>query len=782
MHQRHIPLNSRIPALPDETDQFIDLERLAAMGMRRARIVGLCALIGLALGIAYLVFTPAQYTASTRILLDEGLTRFAEDERTPASARAQAESMILSEVEILKSTRLARAVAIAEKLHEDEDFLNPPRLPIPWLKSQVKAVLGMFASSPPADADGSVEEARIGKAAALLQNAISAERVGRSSVIEVLFTAYDRALAGSITRAYARAYLADQLEANFDATQQATVWLQGRLAELHDSSQAAAREVERFRAEHGLTSARGELMSEQQLSDLNSQLILAQAETANALARYNQYKSIVDSGPQEAVSNATIPPDQANSSTMNDLKARYLNVTRREQDIADRFGEDHPQAVALRREQTELTRQVFRELQQLTEGYRKEYEIALSREKSLRANVGQMEGESSQTGQALVRLRDLEQKAATLATLYQSFLTRYEEASQQRSLPIAKARVISEAANPVSPSSPRKSMVLGLSLALGLFAGGVVAALQEFLERFFRTGDDVRAALDLKFFGYLPIVGQGKPASDPKAGAGDGKMAGDSPPNGTATVVAPRILRVAIDAPSSSFAETLRNVAIATDLVLQRGPGKVIGFVSVLPGEGKTTVAANFAGLLAANGARTLLIDGDLRNPGLSRGLSLTTDKGLVEAIIGDQRWTSTVRVDRGTRLAIIPAVVRGRLSHTSELLSSSGMRDIIEEARKTFSYIVVDLPPLGPVVDAKAFEPLADGFVMVTEWGATPRAMVRSALQAEPQIAAKILGLVLNKTDMKQLGRYGALGGPESYLERYSAYYVDKSAMAGRS
>ena len=216
-------------------------------------------------------------------------------------------------------------------------------------------------------------------------------------------------------------------------------------------------------------------MSEQQLSDLNSQLILAQADTANAPARYNQYKSIIDSGPDNAVKNATIPTEKGssgnNSAAINDLKARYLGITKREQDISTRFGEDHPQAVALRREQADVTRQILPELQHLTESYRNEYEVAKSREDSLRANVGNLSGRNSKTGKDQVELRELEQKSKALATLYQAFLARYEEASQQRSFPIAQARVISQAGNPVSPSSPRKAMVLGLSLVLGLFAG-----------------------------------------------------------------------------------------------------------------------------------------------------------------------------------------------------------------------------------------------------------------------------------------------------------------------
>ena len=155
-------------------------------------------------------------------------------------------------------------------------------------------------------------------------------------------------------------------------------------------------------------------------------------------------------------------------------------------------------------------------------------------------------------------------------------------------------------------------MVLGLSLVLGLIGGACAGAYQEFRERFFRTGDDVRRALNINFLGYLPITGNR--LAKTKAKAGDAWNPAQRP---AADAVTPRILRVAINAPSSSFAETLRNVKLASDVVLQRSPCKVIGFVSVLPHEGKTTVAANFAGLLAANGVRTLLIDADLRNPGL---------------------------------------------------------------------------------------------------------------------------------------------------------------------
>ncbi|WP_313958450.1 Wzz/FepE/Etk N-terminal domain-containing protein [Chelativorans salis] len=749
----------------EQKENFIDLDVLFAALRRRAWLIALIAALGLALGVAYLLVTPPVYTAVTRILIDEELAKFTQEEPSVASSMRN-DSMILSEVEILRSARLARTVVLAEGLHENEVFLNPPQPPVAWLKSRVKAALRIFASPRPELTGAAAEEAAIGKAAALLQQYMSAERAGRSFVLEVSVKAYDPKLAGSIARAYADAYLSDQLEANFDATQRAMVWLQSRLDELRQSSQAAALEVEEFRAENGLTAASGELISEQQLSDLNSQLILARAETANARARYEQYKSIIDSGPENAVRNATIPPDQPNSALINELKSRYLTISSRAEDVEGRFGEDHPQLVNLRRERAELERQIFSELQQLTESYRNEYNVALAREESLGGNVGTMADESSQTGRAMVRLRELEQRSTTLANLYQTYLARFEEASQQRSLPIAKARVISEAEDPVGPSSPSRTMVLAMSLVLGLFAGGGMAVLQEFRERFFRTGEDVKDALGLKFLGYLPRL-QGAARRGKKDRA-------SKPESDKAVTMSPGILRATKDAPGSSFAETMRNARLSADLLLQGTSCKVIGFVSVLPNEGKTTAAANFASLAAASGAKTLLIDGDLRHRGLSRGLSGTPGGGLAEAVMGEKHWPSYVRIDRSMQLAILPANGR-HFAHTSELLSSPGMHRLIEEARRMFAYIVIDLPPLGPVIDAKAFEPMADGFIIVAEWGATPRALLRSTLQSERPIASKAIGVILNKADMKKLSRYAAPGGAEGYMGRYTAYYGDR-------
>ncbi|MBZ9710116.1 polysaccharide biosynthesis tyrosine autokinase [Mesorhizobium sp. ESP7-2] len=791
MNYANFPLDKRMP-LPNADagngEDFIDVERLLGMAARQAKVVGVCAIIGLFLGLLYLQTTPPKYQSVASVLIDEGLNKIVDD-ISAASTTMQTDSAILSQIEILTSTRLAAVVVDKLKLDQNDAFMNPPQSALAQGVGLVRGLIQYVRPSPvmpgvgdiskldPATRDALIATSRRDYAILKLQNEIRADRVGRSYVIALGYQATDPGLAKAITKAYADAYLADQLDASFDATERAAVWLQGRLTELRESSRQASLAVEKFRAEHGLSAnSDGQLMSDKQLADLNAQLIVAQADTARASARYQQYKSIVDSGSDNAFKDAAISSDQPSSSVIAALKTRYLAVAKRQQDVEANFGAQHPQAVALAKEKADISAQIFGELKQLTESYRNEYEVALARETALRANVAAAQGKSSIDNQSQVKLRELDQKATALTTLYQTFLGRYEEAAQQQSFPVGKIRIISDASTPLAASSPRTMVVLGLSLVLGVLMGAGFGGLNEFNERFFRTGEEVRDRVGLKFLGYLPTIG-GKPTKEDKPDEPDLKVA-----RTPAAIERRARMRVSVDAPASMFSETLRSAKIAFDVVLEGQASRVIGVISVLPGEGKSTVAANLAGLLAANGARTLLIDGDLRNPGLSRSLGMEAEQGLMEAVVSGQTWQSVGKIDRQTKLAIIPAVSRGHFSHTSELLSSAGMRRFIENAKETFEYIVVDLPPLGPVVDAKAFAPLVDGFVLVTEWGRTPRAMVRSMLESEPYVANKIVGAVLNKVDLKKLAKYGSIGASEKFFDKYSTYYLDKSEVRSKA
>lgn len=774
MNQRSLPLSRPLPRELEHSDSFIDLDRLFAAVLRHVKAIVVSILVFMALGAIYLAFTTPVYTSMTQILLDDSLSRFAEDEEKSPQNSQQLDTRIASAVEILKSGTLAERVVSEAGLQDNATLLDPPQSPASIAKSWVKSIMSAFSVATPVSEDDA-RSGRQAKAAAMLQQAIKVERVARSAVVAVSYTSPDPQLAAKVARTYADSYLSDQLGANFDASERASVWLQERLNDLGQRAQAAAMEVENYKRANNLTSTRGELMSEQQLADLNSQLIIAQADAASASARYNQFKSIIDKGPENAVENATLSTKEMDGSVIQNLKERYLAVSKREADISAAFGADHAQAVSLRAEKTDLSGQIFRELQQLTASYNNEYQVARSREESLRESIAKVAGTNSDANQSIVHLRELEQKAGALKAVYESYLSRYEQASQQRSFPIAKARVISDAGVPVAPSAPKKTMTLALSAVLGLMFGAAYAFFREMQERSFRLSNDVRTILGHKSLGYLPLVGK-KPRQ--KRSLKDALFSPEpKPADTTEALPLERMTRIAWDAPRSVFAETLRNAKLACEAMLRSRPNKVIGVVSSAPNEGKTTVAANFAILLAASGKRTLLIDADLRNPGLSRMLNPPPKTGLMEALSGEVAWMQAIKIDQKTKLAVLPITPKigpARDPLTNETLSSPAMAELIENARQAFDYVVVDLAPLGPVVDAKTFAPQADGFIFVVEWGRTPSRLVKELLDAEPEINTKILGVILNKTDMTELPKYSDYGGPEKFRKHYSKYYAD--------
>lgn len=783
MNHAGIPFSNLVlteKAIAEQQDDFVDLEKLLAIALRQAKTVGVCVVCGLLVGLVVLATTPATYTAESRVLIDERLDRIV-DETSVTTATLLNDASLESQIQILKSNRLALSIVEATGLHKNEGFLNPPQSAIASIVGAVRSVRRSLLPAPSSsentaqssEGDEYVIEREI--AAYILQKSITPQRIGRSHVISIAYSSHSRVLSKSIANAYAKAYLEDQLNANFEAREQAAVWLEGRLTELRESSQNAALSVERFRTENGLTASRGELLAGQQLSDLTSQLIEAKSDTARALARSQQFQQILTQGIEYAVQNAALPTEmQTDNSTLGRLKSAYINVSRREADIAAQFGNDHPQAIALREEEEQLSREVFRELNVLASSFKNEYEVALSRENAMQDNIAIASGRNSEARQSEVELRELEQRSTALSTLYNTFLTRYEQSAQESSFPVSKVRVISEAGLPRGASGPKTKLVLGLAIVIGLMIGACIGALNEFNERFFRTANDVRERLGAKFLGYVPAKNSLGIEAIEKPGRRKRLANFFSFKKPKGEMFQPRRLVTGLEKPGTISAETLRNAKLAADVILQ-GESGVIAMASALPNEGKSTTALNFAAQLAAGGEKVLLLDCDLRNPGLTRSLNARFEFGLIEALVEGKPWRSALMKNDARNFYFLPAVTRGQFTHSDQLLSSVAMRNFLEDAKTEFTYIVVDLPPIGPVIDAVAFAPLIDALVLVVEWGKTPRKLVRSILAAEPVIHDKLLGVVINKVDMSQLGKFGAFGSSEKHLHRYSSYYTEE-------
>jgi polysaccharide biosynthesis transport protein len=732
----------------------IDVERLIAVVRRQWRVVAICIVIFAILGLVYILTAVPRYTALTSVLIDRGNSEIVNQMSSNVGIPIEDDASVLSEVELFKSDSISLTVVDKLKLLDNPEFTSPARSPISMLRSLLN-FRTWFASDDVAADDADTKRHN---AADKIVTEMDVERIGRSYALSISYTSTSPELASSVATAIAEAYLVDKLNSKYDATRRASDWLQERIDELKQKALESDLAVQKFRTANGLVAAGGQfqLLSDQQLSELTTQLIGAQADTARARAKYERVKSIIDSKRTDA-----IVTDVLDNSISNDLRKKYLEASKLEAEISARLGPDHVQAVRLRSEMAEYQRLMFEELNRIAESYQSELQVAESREKSLQASVSQATGVTTAAGETQVQLRELERTADTYRNLYQTFLARFQEATQQQSFPITDARIITRAQVPTTPSAPKKPLILALAMALGAAFGGGIGAFREFRDRFFRTGEQVRDVLSLEYIGHVPAVD-----------AKEATSSTNEPESARGLQNGNGITNYVVNHPLSAFAETMRSAKIAVDMENPSSRCKVIGVVSCLPGEGKSTVAINLAQLLAMQGARTLLIDADLRNPGATRAIGRHAEQGILEALLEGKPLKDLLLLDSKTRLAFLPAVVKRRVPHSSDLLSSSIMVNLLEELKAHFDYIVLDLPPLGPVVDARAVSPMLDASLAVIEWGRTSRRVVRTTFAVQPELMQKCIGVVLNKVDTEKLKLYRSYGSGEYYYNRYSAYY----------
>lgn len=734
-------------------EESIDVEKMLSIARRQWRIVAAAIVVAVVLGLAYVVTAVPLYTATAALLIDSSDNGIVS-QLSMDTAGVTDEATILSQVEVLKSDTIGLSVVDALKLGDNSTFMASSGSPLSLAKS---AIFGLFniGSWFAGESDVDLAEKNRREALSRVQDGMDITRVGRTYVLNVSFTSPSSALSAQIANAISDAYINDKLDSKYDATRRASDWLQARIDELKEKAVETDLAVQKFRTDHGLIAAGGTLISDQQLTELNAQLIQSQADSAQAKAKYERIQQIVQSGQSDAIIG-----DVLASTTSNDLRQKYLDASKLEADISNRLGPNHIRAVQLRQEMGEYRRLMFEELSRYEQSYKSEYDVALSRQTSLEESLAKAKGESAVAGETGVQLRELERAADSYKNLYQTFLQRYQEAVQQQSFPITEARVITRPTTPDKPSYPRKPLVIALFAVIGAAVGSAIGGFRELRDRFFRTAEQVRDELNLEFLGLAPLIKVSTAGIDTE---------NDDPHvfhrrNNVSTYV--------FEHPMSAFAETLRSAKMAADLDRKGSRAKIIGIVSTLPGEGKSTISMNFAELLAMQGSRTLLIDCDLRNPGSTRALAGHAEAGLVEVLTEGKPMADLLLRSDKSNLVMLPAVVKRRIPHSSELLASRAMEELLTSVEGDYDYIILDLPPLAPVIDARAIALRVDSFIYVVEWGKTTRNVVRTTLETDTEIADKCVGVILNKVDSEKMKLYRAYGSSEYYYSRYTSYY----------
>src|SRR5579862_265106 len=762
------------------------IERLIAIVRRQYPIIALITACVIGLSLVYLFTTPKQYTAHAMFLIDT--TRMRALQREPKINQNTYElplddAQVETEIEVLKSSQIGLSVVKDLKLTEDPEFVGSQR---GLLGAFFGLIFSPFSSGGSSSHEPMSEDALTQTALGHLLSNRDVRRLGETYVLDISYTSLNPGRAASVANGIAEAYLVDQLDAKFQSSSRVAKWLQDRIGELRQEAMAADRAVLEFKEQKNIvdvgggTNGDGRLLADQEVADSGSQLAKARADTAEAKARLDRIQVIM----QQDIPDAAVA-DSLSSTIINQLRTQYLEYDRRYHLYAARYGPTHLAVVALQTQMTELRRSMSDELARIAEGYKSSYEIAKSREESLQKSLSQQISGAQVTNRERLGLAELESKAKAYHASHDSFVQRYMEVTEQQSLPSTEARVITAAAPPGGASSPQVSRILLMATALGLMLSFAAAYLREIMESVFRSAKQAEKILNTNCLAVLPIVknvnslavasdGTQKPVRRKIALAKIAltreltkiALTKELKPN------LPDFFRHVIDEPLSAFAEGLRAVKVAADISGAIKKNKVIGITSSLPSEGKSTVASNFAELIAHAGRKVILIDGDLRNPTLSRKLVSKPDIGLLEVIGGKVDLDEAIYTDKLSGLAFLPVVIESRLANSSEILASEVFRQLIEGLRKTYDYIIIDFPPMVPVVDVRATTNIVDSYVYVIEWGRTKINLVQRQLGSSPEIFDRLLGVVLNKANFQTLRRYEENYGRDYYNKNYYAKY----------
>lgn len=441
----------------------------------RTRLITVTTAITLVLAVAYIWLAPPLYRATTEILIDPRSKRLIQSEVVPTglgSSALGADTLLVdSQVEIILSRSVLGQLITRLDLTRDGEFGGGRNTSwIGQLAGAAKAVVRgprAFNLNPRSPYDAAMKN---------LTEGLKVERKGNTYVVLISMASKDPEKAAKIANTIAAIYVDEKKKAAQSTTQEAANSLKSKLDELRSASVDAELRAEKFRTDNGLIGTADLLVVKQKLRDVNAQLSTADAQTKAALAKLQQVRKLKNNRFATGAN-----ADAFQSNVMTNLLSQLSLVRAREAGLAATRFPNHPSVTAVKRERIAVENALKAEATRTEDRFRIEYNIAVENQKALAKQAAQHEATVARSNVASVRLRELEAEANANRRIYQAFLVRSKEATEQIDLPTNTARIISDAVVPSRPSSPVVALVLLIGLFLGLFAGTVFAWVSHLL-------------------------------------------------------------------------------------------------------------------------------------------------------------------------------------------------------------------------------------------------------------------------------------------------------------
>lgn len=651
------------------------------------------------------------YVATARIEIDrENASILPFQGMDPYAYMADLENYIETQSKILTSETLALQTIRSSGLSTRPEFSSPNG------PSEALAI-------------GSLENQKRPPELGAFLGSLGVKRVPNSQLLDVSFESTDPQFAARIVNEHIKNFQEQNIRSRYDETTRATTWLRDEMDELKIKvQQSEDKRIAYERANQIWTLDDKQNITTQRLADINKELTDAQSERMRKEALYQFAKA----------GDITAVPQLRDNPTFQALTQKRQAAAEEYKDALSQYGPNFPKVQRLQSQLKDLDQLIQKENVNTLDRIETDYREARQRELLLAQALDEQKAQANAMAERLVEYNILKREAEANKALYDGLMTKLKEVGISAALQSSNIRVVDPAMIPTTPSRPAKAKNIALAFLVGLVGGIGLALLREYLDNTVKTPDDIETLARLPSLAVVPQF----------AANGNGNRKRFLP-SISANGHEKRIELVAQHLPKSQMSEAFR--ALRTSLLLSQPghPPQVILVTSALPREGKTTAAANLAVTLAQLGDRTVLVDADLRKPGVGRLLNLGSGKyaGLSSYLAG----VSTLDLVTVPHPAIpnLAAIPTGPLPpNPADLLSSSKLAEAIAELRSKYKFVVIDSPPVMAATDAVILSVQTDGVLLVVRSGETPKEAFTRTRDLLNSVKCHILGVVLNAVD----------------------------------
>ena len=718
-----------------DAGEALDLRGILQFLRRRRWVILGGTVIGAAVALILAFSLQPKYLASATLLLDARKMNVVDPTQQVTAGQTLDSPQTETAVQVLESREVAGRVL--DTVYKGKLPQDPPGM-----------LSGLFGSSAPA---GPVD-ARAQREADItgLLNNLQVARAGLTYAININYSAPNPVAAANTANSFAEQYLLAKSGTYGAANSNATKWLAARLASLRQQVVSAEAALQQYRSSNGLLEATpDQMLTQQQISGLDSQLASARADRAMAQASLNAaQRQLQTAGNGDDVGAAV------SSSVIGPLRAQRADISGRLADMKSRYGPKYPGLLALQQQLDDINQQITGETRRVIGTLSAQAEAAGQREASLSGSVGQSKAFLARSSAGQVKMNELMRNADSARQVYQSFLDRYRQSAAQQGLDISADRIIGIAGAPTRPSFPKKSLFLVAGLILGSIAGVGLAFFMELMERGLRTPEDVERYLGLKALASVPNLGSTLRRRD--------QASEIWPPDYVAK------------APLSRFTESFRTLVASLGLGDGEKKGPIIVVASTLPGEGKTTTTICLARAAGLAGLSVLVIDCDLRRGELSKLLFGGRKTGVIEVLKG----TSTIEE------ALLPDPIVENVFYLSSLAGEAGAPDImgmstldglLANVRGRYDLVLVDTAPVLALAETRIIAKKADAVLFIVRWAETAMQNARKAIHDLQDSGANVVGVALTQVDVRKAASAGY--GEAMYSSGMSKYYSSEAS-----